>query len=623
MNCRHLLITLVLYGNSLLLFSQRQMENLGRGVIALHAEKNKVMISWRMLGTDPDNIAFNLYRGMGSQSPVKLNNQPILSSTFWIDSTMDLSQLNEYFVKPLQKGKELEKSLSFKLAANTPVRPYLSIPLQPLEGYAPGDGSVGDLDGDGEYELVVKRENGGFNISQDGICPGTPKLEAYKLDGTFMWRIDLGINIREGAHYTNFLVYDFDGDGKSEIVVRTSEGTIDGLGNKIGDTNKDGVISYVGANGRILDGPEFLSVFNGKTGKELARTDYIPRGPRSEWKQTWGDDYGNRIDAQLAGVGYFDGIHPSILICRGYYKKSVLQAWNFQEGKLTKCWTFDTEDGNTINKEYSTQGNHNLRIGDVDNDGFDEVVYGACCIDHNGKGLYNTNLNHGDALHLSDMDPDRPGLEVFDVHEVPSQIAGIEFRDAGTGQLIWGKPSTRDVGRGMAADIDPRFKGLECWGSNGGAHGVFNCKGELISSISPCSINFGIWWDGDLLRELFDYNTIFKWNWKKSNDDVIFKAEDCIAINGSKSNPILSADILGDWREEVIFKTKDDKELRIFATSIPTNYRLYTLMHDPIYRISVATENVAYNQPPEPGFYLGEEMAKPLQPNISLVKNKT
>ncbi|HEY4786963.1 MAG TPA: rhamnogalacturonan lyase [Bacteroidales bacterium] len=618
MNKLHLLISLLIFASSLR--AQRQMEYLGRGVIALHENKDSVFISWRMLGTDPDDIAFNLYRKTGNHKPVKLNHEPIKKSTNYIDSKVNFSESNAYFVKPLVNNKEEEASAAFTLPANAPVRQYLSIPLKTLDGYTPNDISVGDLDGDGEYEIVLKQEMRGFDNSRKGVCPGTTKFEAYKLDGTFMWRIDLGPNIREGAHYTQFMVYDFDGDGKAEVAVKTAEGTIDGTGVKIGDTNGDGITNYVNPEtGYILDGPEFLSIFDGKTGKELARTDYIPRGPKNEWKQTWRDDRGNRIDRFLAGVGYFDGVHPSLLICRGYYGRAVLQAWNWRDGKLSKLWTFDTDDGTPGNRGYRGQGAHSIRIGDIDDDGKDEIIYGAACIGHDGKGVYSTGLGHGDALHLGDLDPDRHGLEVFMSHESPSDIAGSEFRDARTGELIWGKPSHGDVGRGMTADIDPRYSGCESW-VFGGEKGLYNTKGQKISDATPRSCNFGIWWDGDLLRELLDKNRISKWNWKNSTDSTIFVADGCMSNNGTKSTPGLCADILGDWREEVIFRTADNKELRIYSTTIPTDYRFYTLMHDPVYRLSVAIQNVAYNQPTQAGFFIGEGMNKPPKPPIYVVK---
>ena len=309
----------------------------------------------------------------------------------------------------------------------------------------------------------------GRDNSQAGTT-GETKLEAYKLDGRFLWRINLGKNIREGAHYTQFMVYDLDGDGKAEVVCKTADGTIDGKGTPIGDAGAD----YRNDSGFILDGPEFLTVFEGATGKALATTGYIPpRGRAADW----GDNRGNRVDRFLAAVAYLDGSRPSVIMCRGYYTRTVLAAWNWRDGSLSNVWTFDSDDGTPGNRSYRGQGNHNLRVGDVDGDGKDEIVYGACVIDDNGKGLYSTGLGHGDAIHLSDIDPDRPGLEVFDIHERPRHPNGAEFRDARTGALIWGKPSP-DVGRGLAIDIDPRHRGYEMWASGQGLEGLWNVQGR-------------------------------------------------------------------------------------------------------------------------------------------------
>ena len=602
--------------------AQRQMEYLDRGVIAMHQNKDSVFISWRMLGTDPDNVAFDLYKKTGGHDPVKLNDAPIAKVTWYIDSKVDITQTNAYFVKTIGLKKN-ETSKSYILPANAAVKQYLSIPLQTLEGYTPNDVSVGDLDGDGEYEIVLHQVGRGHDNSQGGYTT-PPILEAYKLDGTFLWRINLGRNIREGAHYTQFMVYDLDGDGRAEVACKTADGTIDGKGVVIGDSSAD----YRNAAGHICRGPEYLTIFDGKTGAALSTVNYIPgRHPSkqdptpAEMKEIWGDDHYNRSERYLAGIAYLDGKRPSLIMCRGYYTRTVLAAWNWRDGKLTPVWTFDSDDGTPGNKAYRGQGAHSLRIGDINGDGKDEIVYGACCINNDGKGLYSTGLKHGDALHLSDMDPDRPGLEVFMSHENPSDSAGSEFRDARTGDLIWGKPSHGDVGRAMAADIDPRYKGYECW-VFGGEKGLFSCKGEKISDNTPRSCNFGIWWDGDLLRELLNKNYISKWNWKNSRDSTIFIAENCSSNNGTKATPALCADLFGDWREEVIFRTTDNKELRIFTTTIPTDYRFCTLMHDPIYRISVATQNVAYNQPTQTGFYLGEGMKKPPQPKITVNKIK-
>jgi len=325
---------------------------------------------------------------------------------------------------------------------------------------------------------------------------------------------------------------------------------------------------------------------------------------------------GNRVDRFLACIAYLDGERPSLVMCRGYYTRAVLAAWNWRDGELTRVWTFDSDDGTPGNRAYRGQGNHNLSVGDVDGDGRDEIVYGACAIDDNGTGLYSTGLSHGDAMHLSDMDPDRPGLEVWGIHENPSHPYGANLRDAATGVVVWGAQAS-DVGRGVCMDLDPRYRGYECWAS--GVSGLYNCKGQRISDAKPRSCNFGVWWDGDLLREILDSNKITKWDWEKVSETTLVTAQGCTSNNGSKSTPCLCADILGDWREEVIWRTTDNRSLRIYTTTLPTEHRLYTLMHNPQYRLSVAWQNVAYNQPPHVGFYLGEGMDMPPRPSIVTV----
>ncbi|GBC99806.1 Rhamnogalacturonan endolyase YesW [bacterium HR17] len=597
----------------------RQMERLGRGIVAVRIGDDRAFVAWRLLATDPEGIAFNLYRRVGHRAPVRVNTTPITQSTCFVDNGVDFRHPVAYFVRPVVNGKEVAASASFHLPANVPVRPYITVPMRQVPGdtawvYAPNDASVGDLDGDGEYELVVKREWDAYDPAQNGICRGTTKLEAYKLDGTFLWRIDLGPNIRSGAHYTPFLVYDFDGDGKAEVVARTAELTVDGTGNVIGDVDGDGRTNYVNPQtGRILEGPEFLSVFDGRTGREIARTRYIPRGKVSEW----GDNYGNRCDRFLMAIAYLDGVHPSIVMCRGYYAKTVLEAWDFHDGKLVHRWTFDTTANGGRFRTYEGQGNHNLFVGDVDGDGKDEIIYGACAVDDNGSGLYSTGWGHGDAMHLSDIDPDRAGLEVFQCHERPHPY-GVTLRDAATGKLLWGFPAPRDVGRALAADIDPRFRGYECWAAGGGLWGkVWNCKGERIAD-AQLPVNMAVWWDDDLLRELLDDTVIAKWDWQAGKLVRLFDARKwgCVSNNGTKANPCLVADILGDWREEVLWRTADNRALRLFVSTVPTPYRLYTLMHDPVYRLSVAHQNVGYNMPTQTGFYLGDGMTHLPKPRI-------
>jgi len=618
----------IVLGTILLLTSsmhaQRYVEKLGRAMVAINQGDGRVYVGWRMLGTDPHDLAFNLYRSTGGASPVKLNDQPITQSTNWVDNAVDLSQANSYFVRPVLDSQEQAASAPFTLQANASVKQYISIPLQVPSGgttpdgvkytYNANDCSVGDLDGDGEYEIILKWDpSNSKDNAQDGYS-GNVFLDAYKQNGTLMWRIDLGINIRAGAHYTQFMVYDLDSDGKAELACKTADGTVDGLGNFIGDADAD----YRNVAGRILSGPEFLTIFDGRTGAALVTVNYIP--PRGNVCD-WGDPgcYGNRVDRFLACIAYLDAERPSLVMCRGYYTWTWLVAWDWRNGQMTHRWTFDSRDGTVGNLAYEGQGNHNLSVGDVDGDGRDEIIYGACAIDDDGRGLYSTGLGHGDAMHLSDMDPDRPGLEVFGIHENPDHEHGVEFRDAATGVMTWGAAPFTDVGRGVAMDIDPRHRGYECWASGSGLNCLLNCKGEVVSYSKPWSCNFGIWWDSDPLREILDGNRISKWNWSSSSEIRLLTADGCTSNNGTKSTPALCADILGDWREEVIWRTWDNQELRIFTTTIPADNRFYTFMHDPTYRLSVAWQNVAYNQPTQPGFYMGDGMAAPPRPDIRVV----
>ena len=633
----------------------RQMENLGRGVVALKSEERKIFISWRVLGTDASALTFNLYRSAGTATtaaPEKLNVVPIAGATHFLDTTFNTSVTNTYFVLPVLASVEQAPSARFTVAANAPVRPYLSIPLQTPSGYSPNDVSVGDLDGDGEYEIIVHQTGRARDNAQAGITD-EPILQAYKLDSAspagarLLWTINLGKNIRDGAHYTQFMVYDLDGDGRAELVCKTADGTIDGLGKIIGDANadyrtktdapvpsRDKTGSRTTPDGKmvasragyVLDGPEFLTVFDGLTGKALATTNYLPaRGDINDW----GDGYGNRVDRFLACVAYLDGVRPSVVMCRGYYTRTTLVAWDWRDGKLTQRWFFDSDKYGPADRTnpYRGQGNHGISVADVDGDGRDEIIYGAMCINSDGTPRYTTQLGHGDAMHVSDLDPNRPGLEVFDIHENAKHPHAIEFRDASTGKLLWSKPggteTSPDIGRGLALDLDPRHPGYEMWASGGPRiRGLYSVKGEKISEKNPASCNFGVWWDGDLLREILNGNRISKWNWEKETDDVIFTAEGCSSNNGTKSTPALSVDLLGDWREEVILRTTDNQELRIFSTTIPTEHRLYTLMHDPQYRLAIAWQNVAYNQPPHPGFFLGDGMKPAPRPHITLVALK-
>ncbi|WP_318841514.1 rhamnogalacturonan lyase [Pectobacterium polaris] len=587
----------------------KQIELLDRGLFAFKSSKH-VFLSWRLFATDPENIAFNLYR-----DGQLINPSPLSTTTNFIDP--DGKADSTYAIRPVIKGVEGKEDVA-KSVLNG--QRYQSIPLKkPADGVTPkgdtysygvNDGSVGDLDGDREYEYVIKWAPSNSKDNAHSGYTGNVYIDAYKQDGTRLWRIDLGKNIRSGAHYNDFIVYDLDGDGKAEVMMKTADGTVDGTGKVIGNSQAD----YRSNNGYILTGPEYLTVFNGQTGKAMATVDYLPeRGDVCGW----GDCYGNRVDRFLAGVAYLDGERPSAVFSRGYYRRAVVVAWDWRNGKLTKRWTYDSGTaGDVLNTAYG-QGAHHLRTGDADGDGKDDIIFGAATIGSNGKLLNSTGLGHGDALHFGVLDPSRAGKQVFMVHESANQYGNnaMEMHDAATGKILWGysNGSGGDNGRGVCMDVDPAHLGVECWSSQGG---LFNAKGERISDKKPSQINFAIWWDGDLLRETWDRATIDKWIPAKEKTERVFSAYTYNSgtwINGTKATPVLSADLFGDWREEFIIPKSDSSELQIFSTTSETTYRMPTLMHDPAYRTQVAAQNAGYNQPPHTSFYLGEGMTFPVK----------
>lgn len=589
----------------------KQVERLDRGLVAVRTNAAKVFLSWRIFGTDPADIAFNVYKG-----GVKLTTTPISNSSNFEDYANTNST---YTIRPVVNGQEQEESKAVSVWSAKYLKIPLSLPADSVTksgetySYSPNDCSVGDLDGDGEYEIILKWDPSNSKDNSQSGYTGNVFIDAYKLDGTRLWRIDLGRNIRAGAHYTQFMVYDLDGDGKAEVACKTADGTIDGTGTVIGDPIAD----YRNSSGYVLSGPEFLTVFNGETGKAMATTDYLPaRGTVS----SWGDNYGNRIDRFIAAVAYLDGEKPSLVFGRGYYTRLVRVAWDWRDGKLTHRWTFDSNTAG--NSAYAGQGNHQMATGDVDGDGKDEIFNGSSAINHNGAKFWTDGKGHGDAMHLSDMDPDREGQELWMCHEEPAKYGGTgeTLRDAKTGQLLWGVQATGDIGRCMAADIDPNYPGYEVWGSANS--NLYSIKGNIIATSRP-SYNFGIWWDGDLSRELLDGVKLDKWNPSSKKSERLLTFTDLAAVNSNnttKSNPGLMADILGDWREEVILRGDDNKSLYIFTTTALTSNKIYTLMHDTQYRTAIAWQNSAYNQPPNPSFFLGTGMKTPPVPNIKYAK---
>ena len=461
-------------------YEKLQREDLGRGVVAIRKDASTVTVSWRYLSSDPMDTGFNVYR-----NGKKITPEPVNAGTFYDDSYASPDAAT-YEVRPVVKGKETNrKNGRYTLPANAPTG-YIQIPMQkPANGvtpagdtytYSPNDASIGDVNGDGEYEIILKWDpSNSHDNAHDGYT-GEVLIDCYRLNGEQLWRINLGKNIRAGAHYTQFMVYDLDNDGKAEIVMRTADGSIDGKGNVIGDATADyrepgemytprkkkgdtrPPAPRLRNQGRIFKGKEYLTVFSGMTGEALQSIEYIPQ--RGELKG-WGDNRANRSDRFLACIAYLDGIHPSVVMCRGYYARTVLAAFNWDGKNLKNHWTFDTDQPG--NEHFAGQGNHNLRVADIDGDGCDEIVYGSMTVDHNGKGLYSTGMGHGDALHLTQFDPDNPQLQLWACHE--NKKDGSTFREAATGKVIFQLPHSTDVGRCMAADIDPTQPGVEMWSS--------------------------------------------------------------------------------------------------------------------------------------------------------------
>jgi hypothetical protein len=625
-----------------------QMEQLDRGLVAIPGSSGKCFVSWRLLGTDDENTTFEVLK----------NGNPIKSNIYQTTSFMAAAGKDDVFqVATYQNGQKVDVTPEVKPWAQG----YLRIPLnrpEKLDGkeYYPNDCSVGDVDGDGQYEIFLKwdPENSKDNANTGYSNPVI--IDCYKLDGTQLWRVNLGINIRAGAHYTQFMVYDFDGDGKAEMICKTAPGSSDGEGKYVTEAatideikNASNTTDYRNTGtvskglGHVLAGPEYLTVFNGMTGAAMHTIHYNPSraGEMNKTsaypaKSFWNDDYGNRADRFLACVAYLDGPdqNPSAVMCRGYYTKAYIWAVDWDGTELKTKWlhasvsktqvdhydsnftkTTQTYSSNTGKTPYSYtawgNGNHNISVADVDGDGCDEVCYGSATIDNDGKLLYAVGFGHGDAMHLADLDPDRPGYEIMDVHEeaYENKDAGIgygyDIHDARTGEVISSGKRDRDTGRGLAADWDAEYRGCEFTFAT--QTSTYNCKGRSIYDTNP-GMNFRIFWDGDAQEELLNDITISKWD--KGNISTLSLAASRAtgspaSCNGTKATPCLQADIFGDWREEVIlWNSTNASSINVYSSTYTTNYRVPTLMHDHVYRLGVAWQNVAYNQPPHLGYYL-------------------
>ncbi|MBR2292487.1 MAG: rhamnogalacturonan lyase [Prevotella sp.] len=632
---------------------ESQMEKLGRGVVALPNQGRTpgYFVSWRLLGTDDARTRFDLLR----------NGETIaedLAVTNYVDR--DGKNGDQYQVVAKVEGRTVDTSL----AATPWAQPYMKLALdRPATGalggtYSPNDCSVGDVDGDGEYEIFVKWDPSNSKDNSQSDKTDNVFIDCYKLDGTKLWRIDLGVNIRAGAHYTQFMVYDFNGDGVAEMMCKTAPGSKDGQGRYVNQAATDEAIKAADnakdwrtSAGRIDGGQEYLTVFNGLTGSAIHTIAYYPnRNAKAELSEAsgtfnWDDrsgkndkgNYGNRGERYLAAVAYLGGpdANPSGIFTRGYYTYAYVWAVDFDGQQLKHRWLHrsyskteykvvdadmnesekivppaaTSSDGSGSRTMYGN-GNHNLSVADVDGDGCDEIIWGSAAVDNDGKLLYATGFGHGDAIHLSTMDPDRGGFQVFQVHEEKGTYSW-DLHDAATGEIIFrGGNSGVDNGRGMAADVIPGSRGFEFWSSDERAQRNVQ-TGGIVNSKNT-SVNFRMYWDGTCYDQMLDGNTLDAWNGSSWNRVMTFyNYANSSTCNSTKKTPNLQADLFGDWREELIlWDSSNSATLNIFTTNIPTEYRVPTLMHDHTYRMGVAWQNTAYNQPPHLGFYLPDFVAE-------------
>ena len=600
LNARYLLLVLCLYHISTLQ-AQRQMEKLDRGLVAVQTNGG-VFLSWRVFGTDPSNVAFNIYR-----NGTKVNASPITGATNLVDGSGNSS--STYTVRPIVGGTE-QPSGSATSVWGSQVR-TLNLSNRPSGIHAPNDINVGDLDGDGQYELIVKwYPNNAKDNAQSGVTDNT-YLGAYKLDGTFLWMIDLGRNIRSGAHYTQHLVGDYNSDGYAEVACKTAPNTKDGKGNFLSKgpaSNDNDNADYRNGSGYVLSGPEYLTIFNGQTGEEMSTILYVPQRGNVG---SWGDTYGNRLDRYNATNAYLDGKKPSMLFQRGYYTRMTMMAMDWDGQTFSTRWIFDSNSAG--NGGAYGQGNHSIMCADIDNDGFDEILTGSACIDHDGKLKWRTGHGHGDANHVGDFDLNSPGLEIWQVSENKGNEPDHYMIRGNDGRVLWGNGNGNDNGRAMIGDIDANQSGQEAWSARVG--GTFTGSGNNYTSSKPSSMNFRVYWDGDLQDELLNNNVIDKWTGNGTSRVLNLTGQSC---NGTKATPNLSADLFGDWREEVILHDGGSR-IYIHTTTIPTQHKLYTLMHDPVYRNAISFQQSSYNQPPHLGFFLGAGVDKAPTPNIVLV----
>ncbi|MBR0141550.1 MAG: rhamnogalacturonan lyase, partial [Ruminococcus sp.] len=537
--------------------SKYMLEYLDRGICAVNTGSG-MLVSWRYLANDDDNATYKLYR-----DGTLIYTSESGKSTCYLDKSGNSG--SKYRVDTFS-GNALMSSEDCKLISNNA---YFDVPLNPPTAsgvtYSPNDMSVGDVDGDGQYELFLKWDPDNSKDNSQKGKTGNVFIDCIRLDGTRLWRIDLGQNIRAGAHYTQFYVADFDLDGKAEMTCKTADGTVDGTGKVIGDASKD----YRNSDGYVLSGPEYYTLFDGATGAILDTVNYKPaRGTVSNW----GDKYGNRVDRFWGTVAYLDGVHPCVVTGRGYYTRMTATAYTVENKKLKELWAFDT--GNNSSAAGYGDGNHNSMPADVDGDGRQEVITGATVIDDNGTVYYNTNQGHGDAMHVGDLDPTNSGLEAWICHEEKSSGYGVSLLDLDQKKIIYHQNGAGDTGRCCADNVWAGNPGAECWGNKNSNNEtpVVDTKGNVLNCRRP-AINFLSYWDGDLEREILDgYTdspaTISKMTGEAGKTTItnLLTTDGYYTCNTTKGTPCLSADIFGDWREELIVRAANHKSVRIYCT---------------------------------------------------------
>ncbi|WP_327657114.1 rhamnogalacturonan lyase family protein [Streptomyces sp. NBC_00483] len=571
----------------------RAMENLDRAVVAVRSSSTDVLVSWRLLGLDPDGIGFNLYRSTGGASSTKLNSEVLTGRTNFVDTTADLTKSNSYRVRPVVDGKEQSSSKTFTLSADHAQEPAVRIPLQ--AGGPIKFTWVGDLDGDGTYDYVVDRQT------------SPQSIEAYRSDGTLLWKMDLGANstnqtnIEPGSstidvgNWDGVTVHDLDGDGRAEVAIRIANGVTFGDGKKF--TYSD-------------DTHQFIAILDGRTGAARATApvpdDYIADGPM-----------GARF-----GVGYLNGSTPSLVA----FMKNRVGSGDFN--LMYTAWQFD---GSTVKQQWKwlrgdqdAPDGHNTRIVDVDGDGKDEIAEIGFVLNGDGTlrySLASKGVVHGDRFYIGKMDPDRPGLQGYGIQQNNASGLREYYYDATDGKMIWqhSADGVTDVGRGLVGDIDPRYKGMEAWSFSGIYNAPTNKLTESDTSLSPWP-SLGIWWDGDLGMELLNNQRIEKWDPDNpASSSSLPRLESLYKYGavgvGSPGNPTLVGDLMGDWREEAVYPNADNDGLVVFTTDQPTDTGLYTLAHNPAYRNAMTVKG--YLQSHELDYYLGNGMSTPPRPNIT------